>query len=155
MTYNAPDIAEIATLSAWHVARTMVASSAAETRRSGQRARGSHDCASMPNPLLVRRVEILEEKVDALSQLPERVSAIERQLVALRDDFTSFRTEVRAEFVAVRAEVRAGDEETRREMRVLHEDVISRIALLQEGIDRRNGLSGPSAGTRTPPKRRR
>jgi hypothetical protein len=98
-------------------------------------------------------VEILEEKVDALSQLPERVTGVETGLVTLRDEFTSFRAEVRAEFAAIRVEIRAGDEETRRQMRVLHEDVISRIALLQEGIDRRNGRSGRS--TRTPPKRRR
>jgi len=108
---------------------------------------------SMPNAPLVRRVEIVEEKVDALSLLPERVTAVETRLVTLHDEFTSFRTEVRAEFVAVRAEIRAGDEETRHQMRVLHEDVISRIGLLQEGIDRRNGRSGRSP--RTPPKRRR
>ena len=146
----------------------------------GRRAQGSHNRYSVPNPPLVRRVEILEEKVDALSQLPERVTGVEMQLVAVRDDlhslrgevttlrdelrsfreeftsrdeFTSFRNEVLREFAAVSVEIHAGDEETRRQMRVLHEDVISRIALLQEGIDRRNGRSGRSA--RTPPKRRR
>jgi uncharacterized small protein (DUF1192 family) len=109
----------------------------------------------VPNPPLVRRVEILEEKVDALSQLPERVTGVETRLATLRDEFTAFRAEVRGEFAAIRVEIRAGDEETRRQMRVLHEDVISRIALLQEGIDRRNGRSGRSARTRTRPKRRR
>src|SRR5437773_11064140 len=100
---------------------------------------------SMPNAPLVRRVEILEEKVDALSQSPERVSAIEKQLVVVRDELKSFRDEFtsRAEFTSfrteVRAEIRAGDEETRHQLRVPREDVVSRIALLQEGIDRRNG----------------
>lgn len=97
----------------------------------------------MPAASLGRRVEVLEERVDALSQLPERVSAVEGQIVALRaemrDAFVSVRVEARAEFAAVRAEMHAGDEETRRYMRVLHEDVISRITLLQEGLGRSKG----------------
>jgi hypothetical protein len=91
----------------------------------------------MPHPPLIRRVEILEEKVDTLSQLPERLTAVEVQLVAMR------------------GEIRAGDEETRRHMRVLHEDVISRIVLLQEGIDRRNGGSRRAAHKPPPSKRGR
>ena len=102
----------------------------------------------MPHPSPTCRVEILEERVDALSQLPERLAAVETQLVATRSDITTVRDELRAE-------LRAGDEETRRHMRVLHEDVISRIALLQEGIDRRNGHSRSSAHKRPPSKRRR
>ena len=86
----------------------------------------------MPPQPLARRVEILEEKVDALGQLPARVTRVETELAALR-------TELRAEFAAVRVEIHDGEEETRRQMRILHEDVISRIALLQEGIDRSNG----------------
>jgi vacuolar-type H+-ATPase subunit I/STV1 len=78
----------------------------------------------MPMPL-VRRIEMLEGDVNALRQLPDRVSALAADLDALRG-------EVRAEFAAVREEIRTGDEETRRQMRVLHEEVISRIALLGE-----------------------
>ena len=63
--------------------------------------------------------------MDDLASLPARVTAVELQIVQLRQ-------EMRAEFSAVRqewrAEIRQGDEETRRYMRVLHEDVIARIA---------------------------
>jgi len=79
----------------------------------------------MPKPILTERVEILEEKVGALEQLPARVAAVESQLVQLR-------TEMRDEFSALRGEIREGDEETRRFMRMLHEDLVGRIALLQE-----------------------
>ena len=74
----------------------------------------------------IERIEILERKVEILERLPERVTAVELQLVQLRD-------EMRAEFSATRAEIRAGDEETRRFMRVLHEEVISRLAAVQNG----------------------
>jgi hypothetical protein len=104
---------------------------------------------------LTPRLEILEEKVTALGELPARVAALEAQ-------FLEFRAEVRAEFSALRVlipggegetcrvlrdeiragdeetrrvlrdEIRAGDEETRRLMRVLHEDVIARIELMDE-----------------------
>ena len=70
--------------------------------------------------------------MNALGQLPARVTRVETEFAALR-------SELRAEFAAVRVEIHGGDEETRRQMRLLHEDVISRIALLQEGIDRSNG----------------
>jgi hypothetical protein len=111
-----------------------------------------------PESLRVR-VARLERRVEILEQLPERVSALESQIVLLRD-------EMRSEFSATRAmsrqgddtvvkslreeiresnentvrmlreEIRAGDEETRRYMRVLHEAVIQRIATLGEGRNR-------------------
>jgi hypothetical protein len=59
---------------------------------------------------VIERIEILERKVEVLESLPERVTAVELQLVQLRE-------EMRAEFSATRAEVRAGDEETRRTLR--------------------------------------
>ena len=78
---------------------------------------------------VIERVEILERKVLALETLPARITAVESQLVQLRE-------EMRGEFSAtreeMRAEIRAGDEATRRYMRVLHEDVIARIATIQE-----------------------
>ena len=58
----------------------------------------------------IERIEVLERKVEILERLPERVTAVELQLVQLRD-------EMRAEFSATRAEIRAGDEETRRTLR--------------------------------------
>ena len=77
----------------------------------------------------------MEKKVEILQRLPERVTAVELQLVQLRD-------EMRAEFSATRAEMlagdeetrrllREGDEETRRYMRILHEDVIARLSMLE------------------------
>jgi len=73
------------------------------------------------------RVDNLETRVAMLEQLPERVSAVESQIVQLR-------TEMHDELSAVRIEMRAGDEETRRYMRVLHEEVINRLALIQEAL---------------------
>ena len=95
----------------------------------------------MTQKSLERRIEMLERRVDILEQLPERVRAVELQLVQLRDEF-------RGEFSALRDEIRAGDEETRRalrdemrelfadnqrQMRILHEDVIARIATIRQG----------------------
>ena len=68
--------------------------------------------------------------MELLEHLPERVSAVELQIVHLRN-------EMYEQFSAVRAEIKGGDEETRRYMRVLHEEVLSRIATIQEGRPRR------------------
>ena len=93
---------------------------------------------------VIERLEILEKKVEILERLPERVTAVELQLVQLRDEmrveFSATRAEMRAGDEetrrTLRDEMRAGDEETRRLMRILHEDVISRIALLNERLPR-------------------
>jgi len=84
---------------------------------------------------------MLEKRVDILEQLPERVRAVELQIVQLRE-------EIRGEFSVLRTEIRAGGEETRRvlreemrelfadnqrQMRILHEDVIARIATIRQG----------------------
>ena len=89
-------------------------------------------------------VERLERRVEILEQLPDRVSAVESQIVQLRD-------EMRSEFSAVRTDIRTGDEETRRmltermeslfdanqrHMRLLHEDLVERIARMGEGRNR-------------------
>jgi hypothetical protein len=96
---------------------------------------------------LVRRVEVLEQKVEALTRLPERVSALELQIVQLRGEIrsefsalrggyegslASLRDEIRSDFSVLRGgyegslaslrdeirdEIRAGDEETRRVLR--------------------------------------
>ena len=86
----------------------------------------------------------LESRVSELEKLPDRLTAIESQIVQLR-------SEMRDEFSAVREEIRAGDtvlaakidetrremhelnDETRRHMLVLHEEVIGRLAIIQEG----------------------
>jgi hypothetical protein len=77
-----------------------------------------------PNSLNVR-VERLERRVEILEQFPDRVRAMEAQIVLLRD-------EMRNEFSATRALISDVD----RYMRVLHEDVIQRIATLGEGQNR-------------------
>ena len=91
----------------------------------------------MPPETIESRVDRLERRVTDLETLPDRITAIESQIVQLR-------AEMRGEFSAVREEIRSGDEETRRvlgeridengrHMRVLHEEVIGRLATIQEG----------------------
>jgi len=90
---------------------------------------------------LNERVEILEQKVGELQELPTRMAAVESQILQLRG-------EMRDGFSATVTRIQEGDKESRRyartlhdevltQMRVLHEDVISRLALLQEGRGRR------------------
>ena len=108
---------------------------------------------------LVRRIESLEGDVNALRQLPERVSALAADLAGLRGEvsaeFAAVRAEFAAGFVAVREEIRAGDEETRRQMRILHEEVISRIALLAEGRSPSRPRRSSLRRTRTTRRRQR
>ena len=95
----------------------------------------------MQDRSFVERLEIVEKKVESLETLPARVSAVELQIVQLRQDmnagFSAIRDDIRAVDESIRAdlraEIRAGDEETRRFMRVLHEDVIARIAAIRHG----------------------
>ena len=94
----------------------------------------------MPSKSLEERMDNLERRVEVLEQLPDRVTALETQIVLLRD-------EMRSDFSATRSEARAGDEETRRvltkqmhdlfetserHMRVLHEDLVQRISTIAE-----------------------
>lgn len=102
----------------------------------------------MAGESLEKRVEILEQQMRPVSELPERVASLETQSLQfraeMRQEFSAVRTEiqlVRSELrdeirttgEGLREEIRAGDEETRRFMRVLHEDVIARIAAIGEG----------------------
>lgn len=75
---------------------------------------------------LTERVEVLEMEVEALKELPARMSAVESQIVELR-------TEMRAEFSAVRQEMRALNEETKAQLLTLHEEVLDRISRMGEG----------------------
>jgi len=92
---------------------------------------------------LAARVQILEETVQTFADLPERVAALEGQIV-------QFRAEVRSEFAAIRGEMvtkadleamgmatKADLAELRRHMQVLHEDVVTRLSLLAEGGSKR------------------
>src|SRR5688572_13802620 len=98
----------------------------------------------------------LEQKVEDLQRLPERVTGLETQILQLRSELGVEFSAIRERFDEVLAQLREGDEESRRfartlheevltrmqtgdettqsQMRVLHEDVINRFALLQEGL---------------------
>ena len=89
---------------------------------------------------LDERVEILEQKVGVLELLPNRVTAVESQILQLRG-------EMRDGFSAIHERL-AGHEqqfqsiekrfdETNRHMRVLHEELLTRLSLLQESRPRR------------------
>src|SRR5438552_1403571 len=108
---------------------------------------------------VIERVWILERKVEVLETVPARVTAVELQLLQLRDEmrgeFSAIRGDAGADVTlsglrdeiremrggagpdvtlsGLRDEIRAGDDDTRRYMRVLHEEVISRLAIIQEG----------------------
>ena len=73
------------------------------------------------------RVTLLEQRVEDPASLPARVTAVELQILQLRQEMRTEFSGVRQE---LRAEIRQGDEQTRRYMRVLHEEVIARIAAL-------------------------
>ena len=88
----------------------------------------------MADDALTARVEKIERMMELLETLPERVGAVELQIVHLRNEMREQFSAVREE---LRTEIQAGDQETRRYMRVLHEEVLSRIATIQEGRPRR------------------
>jgi hypothetical protein len=113
----------------------------------------------MAQESLEKRMDRLERRVEILEQLPERVTAVESQIVLLRDEMRSEFSAVRGEIRAgdeqviktLREEIRAGDEQTRRvltermeslfdanerHMRLLHEDLVERIARMGEGRNR-------------------
>ena len=119
----------------------------------------------MPARSLTERIEILEQKVGNLESLPDRVAAVESQILQLRSElkveFSAIRQhldhhderfaqvdrrfdqvdrrfdQVDQRFDQLENHIREGDEETRHQMRILHEEVINRIALLQEHRGRR------------------
>jgi hypothetical protein len=72
----------------------------------------------------------LERRVEILERLPERVTALEVQIVQLRD-------EMRSEFSATRRDLtdrmESLFETNQRHMRTLHEDLVQRIATINEG----------------------
>ena len=77
---------------------------------------------------LDKRVVILEQTVEGLSELPARMENVEAQILHLRG-------EMRDEFSAIREEMRKGDEETRTFMRMLNEETRSQLRVLAEGVD--------------------
>ena len=92
---------------------------------------------------LAARVRILEENVQSLADLPDRVAALELQIVQfraeVRDEFAAIRSEmVTKADLAVMTEQMAGQiAELRRHMHLLHEDLVSRLSRLAEGGSKR------------------
>ena len=92
----------------------------------------------MAQTSLEERVDMVERRIENLEQLPERMTALETQIVHLRDEMRAEFSAVRIEAHAgderviqsLREEIRAGDEETRRFMRILYEDLVTRIEIL-------------------------
>jgi len=84
----------------------------------------------MAQESLDKRMNRLERRVEVLERLPERVTALESQIVLLRD-------EVRSGFSATRNELTERMEslfdENERHIRLLHEDLVERIARISEG----------------------
>ena len=78
----------------------------------------------MAQKSLEERVDMLERRVEILEQLPDRVTAVEQQIVYLRD-------EMRAEFSATRAEARAGDDSV---VRTLREEIQQVTQTLRDEI---------------------
>ena len=82
---------------------------------------------------LERRIEILEENMEQLRDVPLRLSAVESQIVQLRAEMQTGFSALRGQNDETRREMTRLNDETNAHLRVLHEEVISRIALLQEG----------------------
>ena len=87
----------------------------------------------MPRSPLTRRVEILEEKVDSLEQLPARIETLGLQILQFREEIRSAFSATHDELKQLDAKAVSRDEETRRFMRMLHEHVVGLIATMGEG----------------------
>ena len=76
----------------------------------------------MTEPTLAERVTILERKVDDLASLPARVTAVELQIVQLRDEMRLGFSAVRQEVTGLREDllttIRQGDDAVREELHV-------------------------------------
>ena len=95
----------------------------------------------MPRETIESRVDNLERRVTELEKLPDRVSAVESQIVLLRtemrSEFSETRQSLRQEIAethrSLRQEIAEKHDEALRYMRVLHEEVIDRLKTMQEG----------------------
>lgn len=90
---------------------------------------------------------MLEQEMQALRDLPARMSAVELQIVQLR-------AEMRNEISALREETRSGDDQTRQLASSLHEKLLARITSGEEEM-RAFGehLQAPDRSARRPKKR--
>src|SRR5688572_30558411 len=118
---------------------------------------------TMSEPTLRHRVTILERKVENLSSLPARITAVELQIAQLREEMHGGFSAIRGEMAAMgdalrgdlqgfrgdlqelrgdlyktadalRAEIREGDEETRRLMREGDEETRRYMRVLHEEV---------------------
>jgi len=94
----------------------------------------------MARESLEKRMDRLERRVEILERLPERVTAVETQIVLLRDEMRSEFSAVRADAVETRRVLTERMESlfdaNQRHMRLLHEDLVERIARMGEGRNR-------------------
>ena len=94
----------------------------------------------MARESLEKRMDGLERRVEILERLPDRVTAVESQIVLLRDEMRSEFSAVRADAVETRRVLTERMESlfdaNQRHMRLLHEDLVERIARMGEGRTR-------------------
>jgi hypothetical protein len=94
----------------------------------------------MARESLEKRMDRLERRVEILERLPDRVTAVESQIVLLRDEMRSEFSAVRADAVETRRVLTERMESlfdaNQRHMRLLHEDLVERIARMGEGRSR-------------------
>ena len=94
---------------------------------------------------LTERIEILEQKVGDLQELPGRMAAVESQILQLRgevrDGFSAIHARLATHdqrFDDLTRQMREGHQEIGRHMRLLHEDVLARIAAIREAPPTKN-----------------
>ena len=94
----------------------------------------------MARESLEKRMDRLERRVEILERLPDRVTAVESQIVLLRDEMRSEFSAVRADAVETRRVLTERMESlfdaNQRHVRLLHEDLVERIARMGEGRSR-------------------
>ena len=102
---------------------------------------------------LTERIEILEQKVGDLQELPGRMAAVESHILQLRgevrDGFSAIHARMATHdqrfesidqrFDDLSRQMREGHQEIGRHMRLLHEDVLARIAATGEAPPTKNG----------------
>jgi hypothetical protein len=86
---------------------------------------------------LTEHVEKLELRVDALQELPGRMTALETRVGAVEEQILHLRGEMKGEFSEVRLEMRALHAESLAQSRLLYEDLKEQIKLLGNGRRKR------------------
>ena len=117
---------------------------------SSVRARVWQSCRAepdMPPSPLTRRVQILEEKVKRLEQLPARIDGLELQILQFRD-------EVCLEFSDIREQLEGVRDGLRGEMRDLHAQAIACIVLSEQALLHEMGQLDERAASRDAETRR-